>query len=91
MYLSYQDSAKCKKLAAASAANSVDGGLACVATDILAVSSTLPASSVASVPHNISAPVTGQQHAEEIKVFVFDLVKYLFLYFYFSVQCALML
>lgn len=89
--MSYQDSAKCKKLAAASAANSVDGGLACVATDILAVSSTLPASSVASVPHNISAPVTGQQHAEEIKVFVFDLVNYLFLYFYFSVQCALML
>jgi hypothetical protein len=89
--LSYQDSAKCKKLAAASAANSVDGGLACVATDILAVSSTLPASSVAIVPHNISAPVTGQQQAEEIKVFVFDLVNYLFLYFYFSVQCALML
>ena len=89
--MSYQDSAKCKKLAAASAANSVDGGLACVATDILAVSSTLPASSVVSVPHNISAPVTGQQHAEEIKVFVFDLVNYLFLYFYFSVQCALML
>ena len=88
--MSYQGSAKCKKLSAASATNSVDGGLACSATDIPAGSSTLPAGSVASVQHNTSAPVTVHQDPEEIKVLTY-LKKNLYAnFFYFSAQCVLM-